>query len=1669
MAKYLKINSVKGKNIYIYDQRFQENTTGYNDLIYTDLRNNVEIKNVLLNGFDTKIFIKDIDFLPSSSSVFLRVKFNNSSYENSFGLVGYGSNSTLVNSWGYYIENERLKVFTSNELNYYIQSFENFIFNTSTVLPNIYHDLVFVQTNDSVKFYLDGELKDSMTLITPLSSTSLPERIYFGSLGEINSYTTIFGNIAELGIWKRVLNDIDIQELYKQDKIEDHPGLISTNKYIRIDAGKLYFEGIVHDIPAANIYITGIGAETIDLVIKERIITENEDIELSDTNVGTSNVGKPGAHRLCYEYEIVKDYQSEENDTNTIITLLKYVNGILVFDLLATQNKNPKEEEKEIYDPNDLDLSYLISSKLAEAIKDINGNFIVEGLDVNIDDKQESIDVIVSSGKYYINGVKKELKEDRIFNIDKDYQTYSITGEPIVFTNYQTPHVFYYQPLADNNSIKRVVMGIKKQKSLDLSGQMEDEIGENNIVKLHSVKIAGVEFYDIPDRKVELKGTKLNWLENPPISSTAIVAFTVFTNLQEGLLADYFRGIGNLYTSETVLFSGQNVNHILKNKPRYLIEVKSNDTIYVPEMTDTGFILKTSSGLTPNVSQLLVKYSYSTNSYYNNLYSLFFRDKGIDSIDPTVVGYVDYDYYLNEVYTIGITPDNTFKLYAGIPGSQLTMTKAPLSADVLPIADIEINPTGDIVNIKKYNWTRNPISNIVSTNSRLDRVENTLLYSELENKATSYADANSLKGTFVDPLTNYSKSDVYHSNYSSFINLINTDNACTSGLTKNIYKLQPISLNGFKKYKEIASINNNNTEVVMNREQCTRWIDVNTNNSTKIIPEVTIYNAFDYISERLTNTWLAKMIDNVLFNYQAIIPSNINSTYFSSLKISSDYTGSNQIDDRNHSSVIQKIVNNMESLLNITTEYQLNKKHLIFVGRGFSPLEDNIQIKINNEMIGSIIDVKPTFISNIQKFKIENVYTVGGNIDYYLNPSEMNSFDGWVASNTRIKANQFGEFIVKVALNDSDYLLHNTFYSKIKYTGLYETEFIRSNNENIKIKTNLFGLNNRLNNVVKHSKRINDSILSVGEYSNSTTPSVVQIFKVQNTITLDKISLFYDGDIASSLCIEIRTVENNSPSNVVLTREIIKNTTNKNLIVEFQNKILLENDKEYALCLCDNGNSKVAIAEIGQTTQLYNSLKGYSSVQANFIKTNLYDSSSKLMFNSNSSLNSNKYIVKNDGELAFNLYAINCIGLMQSSDSSYYSKISFNEIEEENTKYYFNFMCDFDDTYGDTTDVEFTYSYLKSENEEYSPEYKFSPYSLVHIPNGFIKIKFFTYIKTKNKNISPLVHLYPLLVVYDYSQESSYVSKSFNLYDNNADNVKIYMETLLPNDCNVSVKVSPDDSKTWREAILESNPSELVYTSDGRFVNYTFNHYFRLNKPSVSIKNNTNFGLLSGIQYYLISSVDKDGAEWGSNVISTNTLDNKQVELEITIDPNAYGFKVYRGTSQEVNKLKLIYDSTVSSVLSATLSSTGTELYLQSNTGSKLPAEGFIRVNNEIIFYGSRSSSGDVLTNLSRAQKDTVASTHNLGSTVYLWDFGTINSSKHDGQLPILTQDSKFSFTDGISVGSSPKYIETSNYYTAITNNTNIYPKTIKIRIDFLNNNKITAPCVKNLICNALI
>lgn len=76
MAKYLKITPIQGNDLYIYDARYQENSLAYNDLIYSETINSEIIKSVKMDGENTFLFIKDVDFVPSISTVMIRVKFN---------------------------------------------------------------------------------------------------------------------------------------------------------------------------------------------------------------------------------------------------------------------------------------------------------------------------------------------------------------------------------------------------------------------------------------------------------------------------------------------------------------------------------------------------------------------------------------------------------------------------------------------------------------------------------------------------------------------------------------------------------------------------------------------------------------------------------------------------------------------------------------------------------------------------------------------------------------------------------------------------------------------------------------------------------------------------------------------------------------------------------------------------------------------------------------------------------------------------------------------------------------------------------------------------------------------------------------------------------------------------------------------------------------------------------------------------------------------------------------------------------------------------------------------------------------------------------------------------------------------------------------------------------
>lgn len=78
-------------------------------------------------------------------------------------------------------------------------------------------------------------------------------------------------------------------------------------------------------------------------------------------------------------------------------------------------------------------------------------------------------------------------------------------------------------------------------------------------------------------------------------------------------------------------------------------------------------------------------------------------------------------------------------------------------------------------------------------------------------------------------------------------------------------------------------------------------------------------------------------------------------------------------------------------------------------------------------------------------------------------------------------------------------------------------------------------------------------------------------------------------------------------------------------------------------------------------------------------------------------------------------------------------------------------------------------------------------------------------------------------------------------------------------------------------------------------------------------------------------------------------------------------------------------DGPVGAVLTATISATATTIAIDNVTN--LPAAGFIKLDSEVISYGSitqtAGSFAGTLNNCGRAQQNTLATTHNTGATVY--------------------------------------------------------------------------------------
>lgn len=144
-----------------------------------------------------------------------------------YTLIDKSHGITGVNSWVTHCVNDRrygatpLFGFATGDGTNWTASYD-----TSCLYDNQWHFITSVSDDSVIKFYVDGSLKQTATLLgTPLSNQS---RILIGTSGYPNR--TFTGSIDDIRFYNRVLSEAEIQRLYTGDIIPIETYHLSVNK-----------------------------------------------------------------------------------------------------------------------------------------------------------------------------------------------------------------------------------------------------------------------------------------------------------------------------------------------------------------------------------------------------------------------------------------------------------------------------------------------------------------------------------------------------------------------------------------------------------------------------------------------------------------------------------------------------------------------------------------------------------------------------------------------------------------------------------------------------------------------------------------------------------------------------------------------------------------------------------------------------------------------------------------------------------------------------------------------------------------------------------------------------------------------------------------------------------------------------------------------------------------------------------------------------------------------------------------------------------------------------------------------------------------------------------------------------------------------------------------------
>lgn len=300
--------------------------------------------------------------------------------------------------------------------------------------------------------------------------------------------------------------------IYKDGNVVEGCSFRINGNEIIIESGKVYMEGLIHEIQGTTLTITGKGEEFIGVILHEEIITEEQDSEFYDPAVGSANYLHPGCHRVKQTAQFVA------NDPLSAV-IATFIDG----------------QVKSIVE--DTPVVDTISEVLARRTFDESGNYVVSGFDMydgKSYDPTLGILVNLNKGKAYVRGFEIQKPVGTSFRVRKSTDTKDMLNEPHVTRSDTNNYELINTPV---HSVNRVSVTVTKTEQAT-RGQVtggSDSLSQTSIVEVQSV-ISGATTYT-PGYDYILKNNTIDWSpsgKEPAPGASYTVTYTYKSNLVEG-------------------------------------------------------------------------------------------------------------------------------------------------------------------------------------------------------------------------------------------------------------------------------------------------------------------------------------------------------------------------------------------------------------------------------------------------------------------------------------------------------------------------------------------------------------------------------------------------------------------------------------------------------------------------------------------------------------------------------------------------------------------------------------------------------------------------------------------------------------------------------------------------------------------------------------------------------------------------------------------------------------------------------------------------------------------------------------------------------------------------------------------------------------------------------